>query len=179
MRDLRLIERLALSHHRGHFRKDGKTPYIEHPRAVAKYLEDEIADKDAAYALGMLHDSIEDGPEFSGKSENELISEISAALGSIFDRGTASGILEAIKAVSNNLHSHYGEGLEGAGPLAFAVKICDMRHNLEDMRTLPEGERDRQIRKYLAVLRKFRGSFAGLKNFAKVQGLLRAYGYDL
>lgn len=46
---------LCLEAHTGQFRKDGKTPYSEHPIAVAAMLE-----TDEEKILGFLHDVIED-----------------------------------------------------------------------------------------------------------------------
>lgn len=50
-------DRFAEKKHRGQFRKDGKTPYIAHPRAVASILRDEagITDPDTLIAA-VLHD---------------------------------------------------------------------------------------------------------------------------
>lgn len=54
-------DRFAEKKHAGQFRGDGKTPYIEHPRAVASILRDEagITDPDTLIAA-VLHDTIED-----------------------------------------------------------------------------------------------------------------------
>lgn len=54
-------DKFAEQKHAGQFRKDGKTPYIAHPRAVASILRDEagIADPDTLIAA-VLHDTIED-----------------------------------------------------------------------------------------------------------------------
>lgn len=54
-------DRYAEKKHAGQLRKDGKTPYITHPRAVASILRDEagITDPDTLIAA-VLHDTIED-----------------------------------------------------------------------------------------------------------------------
>ncbi|ATI15650.1 bifunctional (p)ppGpp synthetase/guanosine-3',5'-bis(diphosphate) 3'-pyrophosphohydrolase [Bordetella phage vB_BbrM_PHB04] len=54
-------DRFAEHKHAGQYRKDGKTPYIAHPRAVVSILRDEagITDRDTLIAA-VLHDTIED-----------------------------------------------------------------------------------------------------------------------
>ncbi len=54
-------DRFAEERHRHHFRNDGVTPYVEHPRAVMAILRHELGVADAgALAAALLHDTIED-----------------------------------------------------------------------------------------------------------------------
>lgn len=57
----RQADQFAERKHAGQLRKDGKTPYISHPRAVASILRDEagITDLETLIAA-VLHDTIED-----------------------------------------------------------------------------------------------------------------------
>lgn len=61
MEALARADRFAEERHAGQFRGDGKTPYVEHPRAVFRILRDEagISDIDTLVAA-LLHDTIED-----------------------------------------------------------------------------------------------------------------------
>ena len=64
--------------HKGQLRKDGVTPYAEHPKAVAKMIKDwGVKDKNPI-ALAYLHDVLEDTPVT--KKEIELKFEIGLAL---------------------------------------------------------------------------------------------------
>ena len=52
---LKTSEALARKAHDGQFRRDGKTPYIEHPKAVAETVSDDITK-----SIAWLHDVLED-----------------------------------------------------------------------------------------------------------------------
>lgn len=54
-------EKWAVWKHRHQFRRDGVTPYAEHPKAVRDILRDEFGVVDPeVLAAGLLHDTIED-----------------------------------------------------------------------------------------------------------------------
>jgi guanosine-3',5'-bis(diphosphate) 3'-pyrophosphohydrolase len=58
---LAAAEQFARWKHQHQFRRDGVTPYVEHPRAVLAILRDEFAVSDVdTLAAGLLHDTIED-----------------------------------------------------------------------------------------------------------------------
>jgi guanosine-3',5'-bis(diphosphate) 3'-pyrophosphohydrolase len=58
---LEAAEQFATWKHRHQFRRDGVTPYVEHPKAVRKILQDEFGVDDVeTLAAGLLHDTIED-----------------------------------------------------------------------------------------------------------------------
>ena len=52
-----LAEKIATEAHKGQFRADGKTPFIEHPKAVAAFFSD---DEWQLKVIAWLHDVIED-----------------------------------------------------------------------------------------------------------------------
>lgn len=54
------VYQLAEELHRGQLRKDGKTPYIQHPRDVANLLETLECHDQAIIAAALLHDTLED-----------------------------------------------------------------------------------------------------------------------
>lgn len=62
---------IAIKAHHDQFRHDGKTPYIDHPIAVAKMFDDWL-DKCKA----ILHDAIEDGKE-NGVDKEYVLWELS------------------------------------------------------------------------------------------------------
>lgn len=74
----------ASKKHRGQKRGDGKTPYIQHPIAVAKILHDEAGVRDDTTVLAaLLHDTIEDTDatydelaELFGRDVANIVSEV-------------------------------------------------------------------------------------------------------
>ena len=70
--DLAAADAFAARKHLHQVRRDGVTPYVEHPRAVLCILRDEFHVTDPhALAAALLHDSIEDTApdydEFAGR----------------------------------------------------------------------------------------------------------------
>lgn len=58
---LAAADEFAAWKHRHQFRRDGVTPYINHPRGVMAILRDEFGVRDLdTLAAGLLHDTIED-----------------------------------------------------------------------------------------------------------------------
>jgi guanosine-3',5'-bis(diphosphate) 3'-pyrophosphohydrolase len=58
---LAAADEFATWKHRHQFRRDGVTPYINHPRGVMAILRDEFGVSDVdTLAAGLLHDTIED-----------------------------------------------------------------------------------------------------------------------
>jgi (p)ppGpp synthase/HD superfamily hydrolase len=124
-----LAEKIATETHAGQFRRGAAIPYIEHPRAVASRVVDDLD----AQVLANLHDVIED-------------CDVSAET---LQKG---GIPE--KHVSTVLRLTKSEGLDYASyldraaryPLVTKVKIANMISNLADT------PNPRQIRKYAVGL---------------------------
>ena len=116
---------LAGEAHRGHFRRDGVTPYITHPqRVAARCAGDEIAE-----AAAWLHDVLEDTAV--------TVEDLHAA-------GIPREVTEVICLLTKGEGHVYEEYLEAiaAHPVARRVKIADMLTNLGDAPT------DEQIVKY-------------------------------
>src|SRR5579863_10047399 len=58
---LAAAEAFARWKHQHQFRRDGITPYVQHPKAVMSILRDEFGVTDVdTLAAGLLHDTIED-----------------------------------------------------------------------------------------------------------------------
>ena|SRR5258706_727369 len=58
---LTAAEEFASWKHRGQFRRDGVTPYVQHPKGVMVILRQEFGVTDVdTLAAGLLHDTIED-----------------------------------------------------------------------------------------------------------------------
>ena len=122
---IELCKSIATAAHSGQFRRDGKTPYIVHPKAVVDRV---VGDTDAVSAA-WLHDVIEDCDETRT---------------SLQEKGVPSNVLDAVEAMTKTKGPSYEEYLARVrgNPLARKVKIADMLANLSD------GPTERQIKKY-------------------------------
>jgi (p)ppGpp synthase/HD superfamily hydrolase len=119
--------------HEGQFRNDDKTPYIEHPKAVASMLED----YDNVYiAVALVHDVFEDG-------DDEVIDKI------LEEYPLPPDVLDAAKLLAKPADESYEHYLTlvAKNEVAKIVKIADIIHNLND------SPSKRQIRKYSSALK--------------------------
>ncbi len=126
-----LARQIATAAHVGQFRRDGATPYIEHPQAVAR----RVAGDDRAEAVAWLHDVLEDTAETPQ---------------SLADKGIPADVIASVEALTKGEDVDYDLYLDGilADPIAKRVKIADMLTNLSDQPT------NKQIRKYATGLLK-------------------------
>ena len=136
--------RVAVDAHAGQLDKAGK-PYILHPLRVMMTVEGPFLD--SARKVAVLHDVVED-------SEWTLES-LDAKL------GLTSEEQAALRLLTHGEHEDYATYIErvAGSPLATAVKIADLRDNLDVTRLEEVTERDaKRISKYLRSLRKLTGS---------------------
>src|SRR3989338_3466728 len=117
-------ERIATQIHQGQIRKDGKTPYIEHPKEVARLLEGiGITDSDIICAA-WLHDTIEKGnitQEFIEKEFNLEVARI-------------------VQVLSRNVsREEYNKRIKNADYAVKIVKLADTIHNCSTLHNkMPE-----------------------------------------
>lgn len=116
-------EQIAISAHKGQTRKDGKTPYIEHPTKVAKKLSQHNF-RDEVIAAAFVHDVLED----TDFSEEHLRKEL------------GEEVLAIVKTVSENKSLPWKERKEGyveqvrnGSEEAKAVSIADKIHNASNI----------------------------------------------
>lgn len=105
-------EQVAKEAHRCQFRRDGVTPYIVHPEAVAARLDDTDGK-----IVGWLHDVVED----TTVDEKKLLT-----------LGFPQYIVDAVSSMTRRKgqkDTDYFNGIK-ANPLACRVKIADMLCNL-------------------------------------------------
>ena len=120
---------IAFKAHVNQYRRDGVTPYINHPRAVA----DRVRHLGHEYVcVAYLHDVLED---------------TKVTYSDLKDEGIPENILKAVAILSKNLYNEnvsYDQYLSCVkkNELARKVKIADMISNLADNPT------DKQIKKY-------------------------------
>lgn len=124
--------RFAHRAHRDQHRRDGVTPYLNHPRSVAVRLE-RAGHPDEVLIVGYLHDVIEDTP---------------TAAQQLIDAGFSHDVVGAVLAITKVKGEDYTSYLERVkrNPLARAVKIYDIIDNLSDAPT------ERQLKKYSVAL---------------------------
>ena len=124
--DLSNLRKLVEKAHFNQYRRDGKTPYIEHIYAVEKRVSHFGNDY---RAVAVCHDILEDTKVTYSDLENEGIPE---------------NILKAVEILTKSDDISYDEYLYSikCNELARKVKIADMISNLADNPT------DKQIKKY-------------------------------
>ena len=115
---VRTAEEIARLAHSKQFRRDGKTPYITHPQAVAIWLT-KMGWNDYAIAAGWLHDILEDTDVKTDFLRTE---------------GIPSRVIEVIELLTKQKDSDYFSYLVKLkkDPVAVQVKIADMIANLSD-----------------------------------------------
>lgn len=138
-----IVDRFAELAHRGQVDKSGN-PYIEHPRAVARYVSQvpAFADLDhhertVAVQAALLHDVIEDTPVGPANL---------AALGIHPDTIT---VVELLTHKANQARTDYYTQIL-THPIARIVKVADLAHNLSPSRmaALPDATQARLLAKY-------------------------------
>lgn len=121
--ELELAIKIATKAHEGQFRRDGVTPYIEHPKAVAdKFTDTRLK------SIAWLHDVIEDS------DQTEL---------SLLEAGISHVVADAVNVLSRHEGQSYGDYIKWvkSDALARKVKIADMLTNLTDTPTPRQVER--------------------------------------
>lgn len=122
---VQIAQKLAQEAHAGQTRRDGHTPYISHPAAVAARLAGEAPE---VIATAWLHDVLED---------------TAATADSLRQAGIPEEVIAAVQTLTKDGCSYetYLERVR-ASPVACKVKIADMLHNLSESPT------QKQIIKY-------------------------------
>lgn len=153
----RMIERMeqtARKWHEGQFRKDGVTPYVEHPKKVAKMVLSWFFQPDSdgwAAAVAWAHDLFEETPkEKHAELEKDILY---AARGLLHEENT---VLAAIKLLSRdesefpNKDDYIKHVAETADLPTLVVKIADRICNTRDFLEL-EGAGKEKATQYFAL----------------------------
>lgn len=125
-----LAESLARKAHEGHFRRDGVTPYITHPEAVAKSL---FGESDDVIAAAWLHDVLED---------------TDVTQDALKKAGIPWWVIDSVWLLTRDEGESYDEYLHWImqDEIARKVKVADIKHNLSD------APSEKQIVKYQKAL---------------------------
>lgn len=128
---VKICESIARDAHQGQFRRDGVTPYITHPQAVA-----DLCRTDDEKAVAWLHDTLED-------------CDITAL--DLYVLHVPRHIIDAVYAMTKRDGEAYEEYLARVkdNPLALSVKINDITANLADQPTQKQIEKYGKAMKFL------------------------------
>ena len=162
---------LATKAHAGQFRKTGE-PYIIHPLAVKKILEDWGMDEDTVFA-GILHDTVED----TDITLNDIKEEFGESVAFLVDGVTK---LSVARNGMRDLDTYLPETKDNFLRLMVAlgddirvliIKLADRLHNLRTLSALPPDKQKKIAKESLNV-------FAPLADRLNM-GLLRVEMADL
>ena len=140
-------EEFATLRHLHQFRRDGKTPYVEHPKAVMGILRDEFGVTDPeVLATGLLHDTIEDTATDFDDVEREF--------GASVARRVAA--LTKDKRLSERARERaYFQQLRRA---SIEVKLCKLADALHNLRDSTPRMRAKSLRKARGLVRLFKST---------------------
>jgi len=118
--------------HRGHLRRDGRTPYFAHPFRVAMLVRDVFGERDpVCLAAAMLHDTIED----TTTDYDDILAEFGVEVADIVTALTKDKRLrEDIR------EKAYDEQLHRAGWRAKLIKLADVMDNWSDWASTGAGD---------------------------------------
>jgi (p)ppGpp synthase/HD superfamily hydrolase len=125
-----IAKRVATQAHQGQVDKAGQ-PYISHPEFIASQV---IGDE--AKAVAWLHDVVEDTPVTFDDLRAEGLSETA---------------IEAVAVLTKGENESYEAYLErvAANPIAKAVKLADLKHNMDTTRLKTIDDKTRaRLEKY-------------------------------
>ena len=118
---------LAVEAHRGQSRKDGSSPYIGHPLAVAERLHDAGLDQPTLVAA-LLHDVVEDSELTVGEVAERFGPDVGELVSALTDDRAIDGYEERKR--------EHRARVEVAGSRAAAIYCADKLANVRDLRRL-------------------------------------------
>lgn len=125
---------LAEKAHEGVFRKDGITPYVEHPMQVAAFLFELGIQDDLILATALLHDVIEDCPDETIKQQ----------IFTKFPKEVFEAVLILSKPKRYDNKVYYGNIQNN--PIATLVKLADRAHNLSTLYNFTEVKKAKYLK---------------------------------
>ena len=144
--DLAAVEAFAAKKHAGQFRRDGVTPYIEHPKGVMRIVRDEFGVSDPeVLAAALLHDTIEDTTTDYDDLHKRFGKKVADWV----------AVLTKDKRLPDaRREREYFAGLK-KGPLQ--AKVCKIADSLHNVRDSDEPHRPKAVKKAKVLLRIFKG----------------------
>lgn len=126
-----IINTLSLaSHlHRNHTRHDDRdTPYISHLAAVSMYLQC-VTDDENIIMAGIMHDSIEDVPDYT---YDDLVRDCGVRVADI-----VSSVTENKSLPYKEMKLDYINKVRNSGPETLLISLADKLHNAKSLSTMP------------------------------------------
>jgi guanosine-3',5'-bis(diphosphate) 3'-pyrophosphohydrolase len=146
---LAAAEEFARWKHQHQFRRDGVTPYVEHPKAVMGILRDEFEVKDVdTLAAGLLHDTIED----TATDYDEVAERFGRRVADYVALLTKDKRLPEEK----RERTYFAQLARAPLPVRFC-KIADSLHNVRDSDAAHRPKAVKKARKLLQIYGKTRG----------------------
>ena len=132
---IQLAQQVATLAHKDQFRRDGKTPYINHPQKVAE-LAASLNLSDQAIQAAWLHDTLED----TNLTSKDLVKAGFPKFGTV-------AMVEALTKKEEETYFDFIKRIKATSSYeTVCVKICDIVANLTDSPT------QKQIEKYTKAL---------------------------
>ena len=151
-------DHFARERHKDQFRRDGKTPYVEHPRAVMAILRWELGvDDPEVLAAALLHDTIED----TRTDYDDLFERFGKRVADI-----VSVLTKDKRLPEPRREREYFARIARASREARLCKAGDTLHNLRDT---DAAHRPKALGKARKLLRILRGS-AGMEKAVALLG---------
>lgn len=134
---VKLAEDTARKAHAGQTRWDKTTPYVTHPIAVAARFSN---DRPSFKVVALLHDVVEDTP---------------MTLKQLRDLGFSEYIVDSVDAITKREGEDYLDYLDRIirDPVATAVKIADIDHNLINLKKGSMKDKYRLAKRFLLLVR--------------------------
>jgi guanosine-3',5'-bis(diphosphate) 3'-pyrophosphohydrolase len=146
---LAAADEFATWKHRHQFRRDGVTPYINHPRGVMIILRDEFGVSDIdTLAAGLLHDTIED----TATDYDEILERFGRRVADLVAVLTKDKRLPESKR-----EREYFAQLSRAPLQARLCKIADSLYNVRDSDAKHRPKAVKKARRLLSAFRSVRG----------------------
>jgi (p)ppGpp synthase/HD superfamily hydrolase len=146
---LAAADEFATWKHRHQFRRDGVTPYINHPRGVMAILRDEFGITDVdTLAAGLLHDTIED----TATDYDEILERFGRRVADLVAVLTKDKRLPEAKRERD-----YFAQLARAPLPARLCKIADSLYNVRDSDAKHRPKAVKKARKLFTIYRGARG----------------------
>lgn len=164
-------EEMAKKAHEGQFRKTGE-PYIVHPMAVKKILEDWGMDEDTVIA-GILHDTVEDTDLTLKDIEEEFGESVAFLVDGVTKLSNARDGMRDIDTYLPETKDNFLRLMIALGDdiRVLIIKLADRLHNLRTLSALPPDKQKKIAKESLEV-------FAPLADRLNM-GLLRVEMADL
>ncbi len=141
-------KQFAYQAHKGQFRRDGVTPYITHPMAVAGILRNQGINDDEILSAALLHDVVED----CGITLDQIMNNFGPRITRLVDGMTHRKSEESDEDYRRRIIANDDE--------VRIIKLADVLHNMLTTASIPE-EKNRE-----KTFRSMHESWSDYKTFA-------------